>query len=89
MVYQRTEELTQAYQRLEKLDKAKTDFIQVAAHELRTPLTLISGYSGLMAEMFRGNEQVINIVSGIDTGHDRLLEVITHARRPRIDSEGP
>ena len=33
---------------LEKLDKNKSDFIQVAAHELRTPLTVIKGYMGMI-----------------------------------------
>ena len=33
---------------LEKLDKNKSDFIQVAAHELRTPLTVIKGYMSMI-----------------------------------------
>lgn len=36
-VKERTEELNRAYQNLEKLDQAKTDFIHVISHELRTP----------------------------------------------------
>ena len=39
LVQQRTEELNQAYRLLERLDKTKSDFINVIAHELRTPLT--------------------------------------------------
>src|SRR5512138_2197157 len=48
MVEQRVDELNGAYTTLEKLDKNKSDFIQVAAHELRTPLTVIKGYMGMI-----------------------------------------
>ncbi|MCA9980670.1 MAG: GAF domain-containing sensor histidine kinase, partial [Anaerolineales bacterium] len=47
-VQTRTQDLQNAYQKLEKLDQAKTDFITVAAHELRTPLTHISSYTQLI-----------------------------------------
>ena len=45
------DELSQTNTRLEKLDEAKTDFIEIASHELRTPLTQIRGYSDIMADM--------------------------------------
>ena len=48
MVEQHVEELNRAMARLEKLDRNKSDFIQVAAHELRTPLTVIKGYMGML-----------------------------------------
>ncbi|MBI5962410.1 MAG: substrate-binding domain-containing protein, partial [Chloroflexi bacterium] len=48
MVAQRVEELNKAYNTLEKHDKNKSAFIQVAAHELRTPLTVIKGYIGML-----------------------------------------
>ena len=48
MVEQRVDELSNAHNTLKKLDKNKSDFIQVAAHELRTPLTVIKGYMGMM-----------------------------------------
>src|SRR5690606_28803006 len=48
MVSKRVEELNNAYQTLEKHDKNKSAFIQVAAHELRTPLTVIKGYLGML-----------------------------------------
>ena len=48
MVEQRVDELSNAHNTLKKLDKNKSDFIQVAAHELRTPLTVIKGYVGMI-----------------------------------------
>ncbi len=41
-------ELEEANQRLQKIDKLKSDFITVAAHELRTPITLVYGYARLL-----------------------------------------
>ena len=66
MVEQRVEELNSAYRTLEKLDKNKSDFIQVAAHELRTPLTVIKGYMG-MIKVSAGHAE--GSIAG--TGHGR------------------
>lgn len=44
------EDLAQAYQVLNELDKLKTDFIAVASHELRTPLAVIMGYVSFLRE---------------------------------------
>jgi signal transduction histidine kinase len=44
------EELEKAYFELEKLDKAKSEFISIASHQLRTPLTAIKGYISMMIE---------------------------------------
>ncbi len=37
-------ELTQAYAKLQQLDKLKDDFVSIASHELRTPMTAIRSY---------------------------------------------
>jgi len=41
-------ELQTAYQGLQKLDKAKSEFLSIASHQLRTPLTAIKGYISLL-----------------------------------------
>ena len=43
-------QLQQAQQNLERLDRSKSDFIAVAAHELKTPLTLIEGYTAMLRD---------------------------------------
>jgi len=47
-------ELEKAYAELEKLDKAKSEFISIASHQLRTPLTAIKGYISLIREKTYG-----------------------------------
>lgn len=76
LVQQRTQELEQAYAKLEKMDQAKTTFISVAAHELRTPLTLIAGYASLLASVVKENPYANDLAQGILTGEKRLLEVV-------------
>ena len=78
MVEQRVEELNRAMARLEKLDKNKSDFIQVAAHELRTPLTVIKGYMGMLkaAPAIKENPSLTQAMDGVLLGTDRLHLVV-------------
>jgi PAS domain S-box-containing protein len=48
----RTEELTQANERLLELDRVRTAFFTTASHELRTPLTSLLGYSTLVDQQW-------------------------------------
>lgn len=71
-------ELEKANNKLEKLDKSKSDFISIAAHELKTPLTLIEGYASMLKEQ-RGIQQAPQAeiyLRGLDNGTRRLREII-------------
>lgn len=78
MVEQRVDELSQAHNTLQKLDKNKSDFIQVAAHELRTPLTVIKGYMGMLksSAAIRDNSSLTQAMDGVLQGTDRLHQVV-------------
>jgi signal transduction histidine kinase/putative methionine-R-sulfoxide reductase with GAF domain len=77
LVQQRTEELHSAYHALERLDKTKSDFINVTAHELRTPLTLVKGYAQILAETLgKKDAEVRPMINGILTGEERLHEIV-------------
>ncbi|MBN1890476.1 MAG: GAF domain-containing protein [Thermoflexales bacterium] len=70
-------ELNQAYRNLERLDKTKSDFINVAAHELRTPLTVIKGYTQVLQVLPIGQDpQSKPMLDGILTGMARMHEVV-------------
>ncbi|MCB0165357.1 MAG: response regulator [Anaerolineae bacterium] len=89
-VMQRTEELNKAYQILERLDRTKTDFINVTSHELRTPLAVIKGYSQMLnirpAVSHDGKAQ--ELLNGIIAGVTRLHQVVnTMLDVARIDAE--
>lgn len=89
-VARRTQALQEAYSRLEKLDKTKTDFITIASHELLTPLTIINlnAQQFLEADLVRAHAQYAAWAQGIDRGVSRLQEVIGSLLDvARIDSE--
>jgi len=78
LVAQRVEELNIAYNKLEKLDKNKTSFIQVTAHELRTPLTIMKGYLGMLKGFpaILENEALMQAVDGVLKGTGRLHLIV-------------
>jgi signal transduction histidine kinase/DNA-binding LacI/PurR family transcriptional regulator len=79
MVEQRVAELNAAYMNLEKHDKNKSTFIQVAAHELRTPLTVIKGYLGMLKgdPAISDNPTLLQAIDGVMQGTNRLQQVVT------------
>lgn len=66
--------------RLEVLDRVKTDFITIASHELRTPLTQVRGYADLLKAMNEesglSREQTREIAGNIIRASARLESVI-------------
>ncbi|MFP4343165.1 MAG: GAF domain-containing protein [Anaerolineales bacterium] len=89
MVQERTEELKEAYHTLEKMDKNKSDFINVAAHELRTPLTVIKGYAQVMKidRSVQERPPLLSALDGILAGTDRLHRIVNSMLDvARIDS---
>ncbi|MFT3890752.1 MAG: substrate-binding domain-containing protein [Anaerolineales bacterium] len=78
MVEQRVNELSSAHNTLQKLDKNKSDFIQVAAHELRTPLTVIKGYMGMIkaAPAVQETAMLSQAMDGVIQGTNRLHQIV-------------
>ena len=70
-----------AYQEVEKLSKAKSEFISIASHQIRTPLAAIKGYISMILEgsygkladraktplenVYKSNERLINLVNDL------------------------
>lgn len=78
-VQERTQELEKANRDLEKLDRTKSDFINIAAHELKTPLTLVRGYADILLKEDQSamtDEYVSTILQGIIKGTTRLQSII-------------
>jgi len=89
-VQERTEELARLNRELERVDKAKSDFIRIAAHELRTPLTLIHGYASILAEepLLQREKRIRDFVKGITRGVERLESIVKDlVDASRIDIE--
>jgi signal transduction histidine kinase len=73
-------DLSSANNRLEELDKQKSEFISIASHQLRTPLTAIRGYISLALEGAYGPvkgtpiEDIMNKMYTIDLRLSQLVE---------------
>lgn len=78
-VQERTQALQDAYAKLERLDRTKTDFITIASHELRTPLTLLNFYAQMFHEDedIRQNAQYTKWANGIYQGAMRMEDVVS------------
>ena len=89
-VLERTEELRRALDTLARMDRNKSDFINVAAHELRTPLTVMKGYIGMMKRdaAVTANPGLSQTLNGIEKGTDRLHDVVNNMLDlARIDNQ--
>ena len=77
-VDERTQALQEAYGRLERLDKTKTDFITIASHELRTPLTIVNFNAQMLLEDegIMANGFYKKWSEGIGRGAARMEEVV-------------
>lgn len=62
-------ELQTSNQRLQELDRLKSEFISIASHELRTPLSIVLGYTMMVRDQVH-NEQ-----------HEYLQRVLDNAQR--------
>jgi signal transduction histidine kinase len=72
------ERVTRAYEQLERLDRTKSDFIEIASHELRTPLTILQTASQILINdsMIKGSPYHLEMVSGVHSGTARLHEIV-------------
>jgi len=76
---EKTSQLQKAYERLQELDRLKSNFLATVSHELRTPLTSIIGYAEMLASDMAGalNEEQREFTDTIRKKGDDLLALIT------------
>jgi len=70
--------LVRAYEKLHKLDRAKSEFLSIASHQLRTPLTSIKGFTSLLLEGTYGelSKSVETVLGKIFTSNERLIHLV-------------
>lgn len=86
-------DLTGQNERLEIMDRVKSDFITIASHELRTPLTQVKGYTDILAVMNQEKsltpEQTREIIGHINRASLQLETLITAMLdASQLDAEG-
>ncbi len=72
----RTHELLAHGERLEGLERAKTEFLQLASHELRGPITLVRGYLSMMDEGLLDADAVRRVAPMLTARLDGMSRVI-------------
>jgi signal transduction histidine kinase len=70
--------LNKANQRLQLLDRQKTEFLSIASHQLRTPLSIIKGYGELIRDGAYGEvtDQVKHVLTDMDDSNERLVKLV-------------
>lgn len=78
-VFERTQELQLAFQKLQELNQLKANFIASISHELRTPLTHMRGYlemliSGELGEVSAEQGSALEVIHRAEMRLERLIE---------------
>jgi signal transduction histidine kinase len=77
-VERQTAQLKQANIELQRLDRAKSDFISIASHQLRTPLTTIKGFTSMILEGTYGriSAKLRDKVEKVFESSERLIRLV-------------
>ncbi|HDZ54525.1 MAG TPA: sensor histidine kinase [Candidatus Nealsonbacteria bacterium] len=75
---QRRAELQKLYEQVDKLSRAKSEFISIASHQLRTPLTAIKGYISMLIEGTYGKltGRTIPPMEKVYQSNERLIKLV-------------
>jgi signal transduction histidine kinase len=75
---QRRAELQRLYEEVDKLSRAKSEFISIASHQLRTPLTAIKGYISMLIEGTYGKvgEKAVPPMEKVYQSNERLIKLV-------------
>ena len=73
-----TKELRASNAQLQRLDKAKDEFVSMASHQLRTPLTSVKGYISMVIEGDAGHisDTQKHLLSEAFTSSERMVHLI-------------
>ena len=74
----RTRDLAEANERLQELDRLKSEFLAMMSHELRTPLNSIIGFTGILRQGLAGplNEEQLKQLGMVHFSARHLLGLI-------------
>ncbi|GIW00228.1 ATP-binding protein [Roseiflexus sp.] len=68
------QQLDEAYQRRQELDRLKSEFIAIASHELRTPLSIVLGYTMMVRDQVEGGQR--EYLQRVLEGAQRIKEIV-------------
>jgi len=74
------EQKNEALQRLQELDRMKSDFISTVSHEIRTPLTAIEGFGSTLERYYErlGPEERLEMLNRLNANSRVLHDIVTN-----------
>ncbi len=71
-------ELRKAYDKLQGIDKTKTEFMSIVSHQLRTPLSIIKGHLSMINEGVydNDNKRKNEILDNVYEANERLINLV-------------
>jgi signal transduction histidine kinase len=74
------EQKNEALQRLQELDRMKSDFISTVSHEIRTPLTAIEGFGSTLERYFEklAPEEQLELLNRLNANARVLHDIVTN-----------
>jgi len=77
-IEQLAKKLEMANEKLKKLDREKSDFLNIATHQLRTPMTIIKGYISMFKEGMFGQttKEAKDAMTKVYISNERLIKLI-------------
>jgi len=75
---QRRTEIQRLYEEVDRLSRAKSEFISIASHQLRTPLTAVKGYISMIIEGTYGKlpEKLTKPLENVYQSNERLIKLV-------------
>jgi len=77
-VEEQVKELKKAYKKLQRIDKAKTEFMSIVSHQLRTPLSIIKGHLSMVTEGVYDDDEgkKKKILQDVYDSNERLITLV-------------
>jgi len=71
-------ELKKTYKKLQRIEKAKTEFMSIVSHQLRTPLSIIKGHLSMLQEGMYDNDaqKKEKVLENISQSTNRLIALV-------------
>lgn len=85
-----TVELAENNEKLQRLDKLKTEFLSFAAHQVKSPMSVVKGYAELILDgtIKPASKEVKNVAQKIKNSANRMINLVNNLLDSRKIEEG-
>ncbi len=80
LVYEKTQQLAEAYEKLQRLDQAKNEFLRLISHEMRTPLNGLMGSADMLFRALASGQPNSEVQHIFESSLERFVEIVNQAQ---------